>query len=84
MYLASRFALSLAAMQQADVQSYNVKAKIQKTKARMMPHSAAHYGGVGMTDTFVAPHVARRGHGPGPYLWHADGGYASLESVSVN
>ena len=49
-----------------------------------MPHSAAHYGGVSMTDTFVAPHVARRGHGPGPYLWHADGGYASLESVSVN
>jgi len=39
---------------------------------------------MGITDIFVTPHVARHGHGPSPYPWHADGGRESLESVSVN
>jgi len=58
-YLASRFALSLAAFQA------NASAK-----AQAMPP----FGGV--ANAFAAP---RRG----PYLWHADGGYASLESARV-
>jgi len=44
MYLASRFALSLAAMQQAAAQSYNIEDKVQKSKTSMTPHRLSKKG----------------------------------------